>query len=873
MHLIDEAARVAFASLIHDVGKFAQRAGLTVSPLTKDTHVQLYCPRTLENRPTHIHAAYTPMAIDAMEAWLPNLVGGRTAPFEGAGALEHADSLINAAGAHHRPETLLQWIVATADRAASGFERETKTEEEARSSDGDDYIRTRLWSLLEEIRLDRPEGAAPLTRKPLRALSVDALFPRQGIVPEKRTEGEREYRALWDDFLKAGRRIPNAMRRNWPLWLDAFDTLWLAYTQSIPSATAFNARPDVSLYDHSKATAAVATALWAWCEASGRDTDTLVRGLKDRSLWNEESLLLVQGDFFGIQDFIFSGAASTQKKAAKILRGRSFYVSLLTEAAALAVLEKLALPATSQILNAAGKFLIVAPNTPEVRERLRETESIFETWFVKETCAQAGLGLAFQAATLRDLTGERFPKLMRSIFESLERSKLTRYRLFDEDPTNVPGPVLEADYRFGPCAWQGRWPADELDENGLPTARLTRDEIAVGEAIVRMDTLALVDEDVRLDGLGFETKTLDGAVFGSRAIFFAHGNVEAFLRAVPSESIRRVWDFSMPRASDEVLWRGLSRRSINGYVPRLDEALVPEDEPRFAGLPGEDIGHERILPFEWIARLGQSFDERGRICGVPALCALKGDVDQLGRIFQEGLVGAGGRGMNFAKMAGLSREFNAFFSIAVPFECSKAFPHVYTVFAGGDDFFFIGPLSETQRFATALRDRFVEFSAVNPEVHFSAGFAVVKPGMPVRRLSEAAEEALSRAKNSGRNAVCAYGECVSWTEWKALLEVQGRLESWRSAYGLSTSYLYALFEIMELAERSNDPRAAIWRSRLYYRTTRWMENVARERRLSSSAASEATTQLLGSLTRDLETHGARMRIPLTNLFYGVRRAR
>ena len=123
MHLIDEAARVAFASLIHDVGKFAQRAGLTVSPLTKDTHVQLYCPRTLENRPTHIHAAYTPMAIDAMEAWLPDLVGGRTAPFEGAGALEHADSLINAAGAHHRPETLLQWIVATADRAASGFER------------------------------------------------------------------------------------------------------------------------------------------------------------------------------------------------------------------------------------------------------------------------------------------------------------------------------------------------------------------------------------------------------------------------------------------------------------------------------------------------------------------------------------------------------------------------------------------------------------------------------------------------------------------------------------------------------------------------------------------------------------------------------
>ena len=40
------------------------------------------------------------------------------------GDVEATDSLINAAAAHHKPDTFLQWVVATADRVASGFERE-----------------------------------------------------------------------------------------------------------------------------------------------------------------------------------------------------------------------------------------------------------------------------------------------------------------------------------------------------------------------------------------------------------------------------------------------------------------------------------------------------------------------------------------------------------------------------------------------------------------------------------------------------------------------------------------------------------------------------------------------------------------------------
>jgi len=137
-------------------------------------------------------------------------------------------------------------------------------------------------------------------------------------------------------------------------------------------------KPEVALYDHARTTAALAAALWRWHAARGQTDDAAARALRDRSDYAEDKLLLIQGDFFGIQNFVFATGGETRKQAAKLLRGRSFQVALFTELAALRLLDELALPPTSQVLNAAGKFLIVAPNTSEVQEalsKLREEHS------------------------------------------------------------------------------------------------------------------------------------------------------------------------------------------------------------------------------------------------------------------------------------------------------------------------------------------------------------------------------------------------------------------------------------------------------------------------------------------------------------------
>lgn len=250
---------------------------------------------------------------------------------------------------------------------------------------------------------------------------------------------------------------------------------------------------------------------------------------------------------------------------------------------------------------------------------------------------------------------------------------------------------------------------------------------------------------------------------------------------------------------------------------------------------------------------------------------MKGDVDNLGLIFRRGLTDdrpGRERIMTFAKTATVSRQLNAFYAVYLPILCAEQFRNVYTVFAGGDDFFLIGPWHETQRLAIKLEDDFKQFVALNPDIHFSIGMVMTKPAVPTRTLARIAEEALSEAKGQGKNRVTLYGQTVTWDQFRALQEVEAFLSSAAERYGVSTSYLYSLFNILDMAGDKTRPEAAMWRSRLYYTTTRLFEA---QRQTMSVDRQRARDEFLQTLLKYLEKHGSALRIPLTNTFYAVRR--
>lgn len=667
-----------------------------------------------------------------------------------------------------------------------------------------------LYSLFESINQKSSEKQFSYDFQPL---APNSIFPKK--------EGKTAQLAtLWHEFVAAVKDIPRSHCDNPSLWIDHFDTVMQCFTSNLASPYS----DEISFYDFTKAVAAFVVAL------ADKDSD------------QENPFLLIQGDFFGIQDFIFSGGSASNKGAAKILRGRSFQVSLFTELAALKVLNACELPTTSQMMNAAGKFLIVAPNTEAIKTAIKQVQVELNEWFIEETYGLIGLGIAVQPAKASEFEQKNYAGLVKKLFENLEEQKLKRLDLTDSTQS-----VQEEVYPNGVCEMNSFFPAQKekdcpiIDGKRIKYSVISEDQIKIGELLAKKQRIIIADIHAEINHK-YETQVLKLPIFGFKVIFTnSREDTKEFGYPVKLLQIHRFWDFSLPKRGEvnKPIWNGYARRYINAYVPFDEEG--------------------KIITFEDI----QTKDE-----GQNALMTLKGDVDNLGTIFQKGIEPA-----NIAKMAALSRQMNQFFSLWLPAYCTENSPNMYTVFAGGDDFFLIGPWYSTQKVAHAMQQAFHKYVAENEKIHFSVGMVMSKSGIPVPRLGDLAEEALEKAKkiDEGKNAVTIFNRTVKWADWHHLCDLEQEIHRLAEEYQISTSYLYSLILLCEQAENAKKDKvknieSTMWRSRFYYRTVRYVvDKLPKE--IRNKALNEITISLGENGINQYELNFA---IPLTNYFYQKR---
>ena len=625
----------------------------------------------------------------------------------------------------------------------------------------------------------------------------------------------------------------------------------------------------MSLYDHSKAAAALATALWRWHHDNKTETVESIR-----EGWDEEKILLIQGDFFGIQNFIFAEGGSTQKHAHKLLRGRSFQVSLLAECAALNLLEALELPSTSQIINAAGKFLIVAPNTKAARDAIESAKTSLNAWCLAQTYGEIGVGIATSAATCNDFTAGRFGNLTKRLFAALDVAKHQRFNLCNATEAPFDGFLDSFDNTLGVCTINGKFPADgdASSKREYPLSSLANDQISIGESLTKGSRVLISKAADTLPVLSLD-------YFGFHIAFVKPEEESGKYGALARSGILvRVWDFDAAE-EDGTVWRGYARRFVNSYVPRFDAT----DELTADKYGGEEreAAFDRSQPIKTLHHIAcedKRQDEHNNWKGETALVTIKGDIDNLGTLFQTGL-----EKPTFAKMASLSRQVNAFFSMWLPWYCEHGkdstgvarFRNTYTVFAGGDDFFLIGPWDSTIALATVLRTKFAEYMA-NDKITFSAGLVMTQPKTPLRQLARSADAALDAAKAvPGKDGVTMWAHSVSWTDWRALMGVrQHALEALMArasqhGAGFSTGLTYSLLQLSDRAE-SKRPEDAIWRSQLHYRLTRFF----RDRIAGGDNARTNRDQLLNDAITEiggaLGAYKGAYRLPVSVLLYRQR---
>ena len=812
------------AALLHDIGKFRQRAGIARN---------------------HAELGYE---------FVKNYFSEDVASLIAGHHLDVPDIREN------REQLLLLKI---ADHLSSG-EREGREDEK-----GD----PRVEGLLSVFcRIDIGKGELPEEKYyPLKPLTLE----REVIFPRAEYRQASGYDRLWNAFeSELGEHSKDVE--------TLYHLLW-KYTWCVPSAV-WRDVPDIALFDHLRTTCAIATCLYMEHEKEPRNLEVLfyavrrywklredrevsaaaeefrrVAGEDERAEFERKSFILIGGDVSGIQRFIYRmrSPQEAQKGMAKRLRGRSFYLSLLTESIAHYLLHRLSLPVTNLLWCGGGHFFILAPAVHA--GLVGEVEREVNDFLLKEFQGELFIVLAAEPGSAFDLM--EFPQYLKRCRDKIRSKKsvkgLSTIKSIESlNLTELCGRTA------GSCDVCGRDAAELKGEEGEPErCEQCRGHERVGAKLPGMEYLVEVIAEREPEGcdvkFNFGGCWVGWRVCGGRNLSLDFG--------VESSCIRV---YRVNSAELEIPHPGDVRRDVHlGF--RFYGKTVPLEG--FAGA-------REVMSFDALVKFSR---------GVERLGVLRMDVDDLGKVFSRGLEGEKDSKDNrtISRIATLSRMLDLFFTgyinrVAESFwavreganvcrdceerldemkdrlvqvklsgmryyraqhydedmlcrECEKdSTPLIYITYSGGDDVFVVAPWDMAVEFAWRLSREFSAYVADNPNLSISAGVFLCRERFPIGRAAQVSGELLDDGAKElpGKNAVNIFGETVPWrcrsyadmhADFERLFEFGRRLEGYLDEKKLSRGFVYSILSFWQetFSEVSRDrgyvPYAEAKRRRRY----------------------------------------------------------
>jgi CRISPR-associated protein Csm1 len=744
------------ASVLHDVGKFAQRAG---RPFSRDMD-GIY---TTEYKGVsgHRHTLYTDYFIEK-DLPLPK------------GLEDLRGAIARVASAHHRPgdENLPDRCVSIADRLSAGADR-LETEDR---DDGEDYKSRRLMSIFEEVELRHhrfnSENSRAYGLAPLRA-SDESAFP---VAREALRGREGGYSALFQDFLKAIQGIDTSLP--FTLYLDALLSILEQFTWCIPSST-WKTLPDISLFDHGMSTAAISQALYLY----HRDSNTMP-AWGDR----EGKFILCAGDLSGIQGYIFGVSRSSGKGVSKLFRARSFYLQALTRSVILSGRRRLGLYSPAQIMDAGGKFILLVPALKDTGNLLEEMDAALQSWCRRKFKGELNLVLACDVQLIQsDFALERFQGKLEAVNASLEKAK--RMKLKKTFATE--GMIIREGYGdrdVANCSLCGK---NESDKKF--SADFAREE--------RSESPICTDCFDQIRYIGTNLPRTRYFVYGTEGRIGLFDGLYLTLEQAAPGNVKKA--FAVDALEDG---SGFGRVRVARHLPvfRKDETESPLWRKILEAEDGDAPEEGETKTFGAIAAKSKK-SVNGELIGRPLLGFMKADVDNLGLIFSLGLE----KRLSVARFSFLARMLNFFFSDYLVDRIRRDYPDIYVIFAGGDDLFLVGPWLDVVRFSLEIRRRFRDFVAENADITLSAGIFVCRPRLPVRKAAEIIEKRLAASKlwetdGKSKDAVTFLNETMSWEDLDENVKLgqwfDRSLEEGQQA-GFSMAFLYRLLEYHRMYRR------------------------------------------------------------------------
>jgi len=756
--------RVALAALLHDIGKFWQRAdehyskSNSISKYYNSDTYNITVPLYENGNPKYVHSLWT------------NAFFSETKTGSKIGLNDEGDqTMANLSANHHKPNNHEEAILSLADKWSSGIDRPDTGEEgvegyeEVKEKYDRDFVRkVGLHSIFDIIHKDKvtENYSFPITGLDL----SKEIFPTE---EKTDTDLSSAYEALWNKFINEYNTLLNKKSEDFNHFYESLLTLLKKYTWCIPSAT--NALPaNVSLYEHLKSTAAIALSLYDYC-AYHKESLKLDAHHRISNLPKEDSLLMTCVDVSGIQKFIYD---ISSKKAAASLKGRSFYLELLIQNALSEILDHPDISAyrSNVIYCSGGKAYLILANTPTVVAALdsieeKITSSLYQEnkgrlfisightsfrystsyGFIKEGLNQGKNGFINEIMTDDKNVLDRYlvnhedefnlSMLWRSVSDKAADKKNLKYRSIfaaNYDETFIKGEDFTKE-QFK-CAVTGEWTSgkknylypDEIEESdNAAVSKPVNDQIEIGKDLRVSNRIAFTSSgNYSTSGIGskFSIKKTENVYFDSSIV----------LNEWP--------DFSQHKNAERHMFYG------GNYQPSIN------DRPK---------------TFEELCEIKVQNDSGQRT--TTKLAVLRLDVDNLGTIFIKGF-----KQQSFAAYATLSMLLDTFFSGYINIiqeENPDITEHVQILYSGGDDVFAVGRWDAIINFADQINTEFKRFTK-RQDITLSAGIVIVSPKYPIYKAADEAGEAEHTAKSfesdelGNKNAISLFGEVVSWNkEW------------------------------------------------------------------------------------------------------------
>jgi len=624
-------------------------------------------------------------------------------------------------------------ILRLADHISSNEREEYEEQEDY----GHEREKTLMVPIFTEVKLDTPH----IKEQKIKLATIKD-YELTEEEPENLIKDYKEIKSVLEKDIREIAKIEDFKK-----FVDTLNYVLMKNLRLVPSATYYS-KPDISLYDHLKTTAAIALCLY-----------------RTQNMKTDDRFLLIGGDVSGIQDFIFYSFRSSEsdEHAAKRLRGRSIFINLLVDAVAAYIKDSLNLYEFNILWASGGNFVILAPNTEENIKSLEKIRvNVNRHLFNKY--GNIYVNISWVRGKKDDVS--EFSVFLNKLRAQEKKDKKRKW-YFDLENVFKDASNEEKLKEDEVCPVCGRKKAMIIENEKKPCDTCSMFE-EVGSAAVKYKFI-LVRE-----GEKWKTEVND-------IVAFEFGDYKRYYRVSNelkgSDFVYSVNSFRISIGKNT----GWGFKLMGNYVP----SYIYED-------------FYEIFSFDKIVDVKKNLEERKspEKGGKPSkLAVFKADVDNLGLIFSIGLER---KLRKISRITQLSFSFDYFFSTKI--NELAANHNIYVLFSGGDDLTVAGRYDEVINFVKDVQENFKSWVCENSDITISGGIEMAGYKFPISRLVEHAESSLEESKTQGKNRITLFELTIPWDLFSELYELYDKkMKNYLKEKKLTSSLLYKILKIYELS--------------------------------------------------------------------------